>query len=172
MRIGLQTYKPVTMIKTLFKIIPIVILALGCRSSNIESEIEGNWSCCSHRGDYLELYIQNGKYRYVTDFDLIFPWEKFYVKGDSLFQEDNTVEGPLRIAKSKIEIIDHNSFILHFENENPWVFNRIEEQIDISGNNSMNLRNTEQRGTKMNCEDQRTKEEIKKDSTDLIYFEF
>ena len=106
---GVRLYA--TIMKALLKKIPFAILARCCKSNKIENEIHGNWSCCSYRGDYFELYIQNDKYMYVTNFDLIFPWEELYIKGDSLFQFKEAINGTRSIMKSRIEYkFLHTSF--------------------------------------------------------------
>lgn len=141
-------------------------MVLCCKSNLVSDEIQGNWSCCTYGGDYFELYFQDDKYRYVTDFGLIFPWDKFQVNGDSLFQESQATNGTRNTEKSRIEIIDKNTFILHFENRKPWTFRRIESELIISEVDSINLANTKFRSLKTKCQDQRSYEERTNDSTD------
>jgi hypothetical protein len=157
------------------KKLPLLLLATlfltGCTPEKIEDKIQGNWSTCSYRGDYIELYIQDDQYSEVTDFDLTLPWKKFAIEGDSLYQETEFTRGEMLVIGSKIELPDPNTFVLYFKGEKPWTFHRIEESITISENDAINIANTKKRAEKCNCPDQRTEEEIHQDSN-KVYFQF
>ncbi len=147
----------------------LTISLIGCKSHNSNDLLQGNWKCCTYRGDYFELYIQDKKYKYSTDFELIFPWENFEIDNDTLVQYSHSMDGNKQISKSRIEIISDNQFVLHFSNEKPWTFNRIIENITISTYDSICLNETKERGLMTKCKDQRTEDEIKKDSIDFDF---
>ena len=142
------------------------LILFSCGLNTNEKKLQGNWYACLKGGEYFEMYIDKDKYRYVTSFGLIFDWNEYRMKDETMIQIESASCDSIIVNESQINFINKNQFefIDTIGSKIQWTFYRIEDEVIYYDNDSIMINEAKKRSTKVNCPDLRTDEEKLQDS--------
>lgn len=153
-----------------FSIILLTIIS-GCSIQKNTHSINGNWCACSTSGDYIEMYVVEDQYKYVTDFQYHQDWNEYSISGDTLIQS-NVVDLFDTIFQNKgiIRFISESQISINYlTSDEFWVLNKLKEPITDLNNDSLLIAAVEHRSALANCQGLRSGKERANDS---ITFQF
>lgn len=152
-------------------IIILFLLIIGCKPKASTNTLIGNWYSCSRSGDYIEMYVVDKKYKYITDFQLPQNWNEYRVSGDTLIQHyfDNILDTTY-YSKALIHFVNESQISIDYLTfKEVWVLNKLTNPIIDINNDSLLMAGIKLRSINANCQDQRSHEEKKRDS---LIFQF
>lgn len=156
-------------------ILLVLIIVVSCNSSKTTIDISGNWYSCARNGDYIEMFVNDNKYKYSSNFGTITHWDKYQISGDTLIQfNTNLLDDSLFINKALIEKNNDDRFILNYlTSVETWEMHRIKGDINIYKSDKKMLEETLQRAAIIACPDFRPEDEKQEKSIEeTIEFQF